>query len=598
MHDPSLHAALHNADALRVRVRFGALGFGGASTAIPIALLLLGRAEVLWAGLAFHLVVVALAVVGLTRATTQWSIRSFTLWCTAMWMAQIGALFAESAAGSTTAIFGLCLELIAGAGVQVMLAPLVAGVVVVCVAVGVMVAAGQLHGDAVLPIIGAVSVAVMAFLGFRLYTRRVTDLLRDQQRLHAEAIAAQARLAAELDERHRAEAERELLRESFLQSQKMEAVGRLAGGVAHDVNNVIAAIRGLAEVMLPEAPAELHEDLGSIIQSCDRGADLTKNLLGFSRRGPSTHEVFDAAEVIGDVARLLGRTAPRGIALESSRTIGARVEGDKSQLTHALLNLCINAIDAMGQHGQLTLEVGPATLDPARAERLAMSTGEAVRIVVRDTGSGMDPATLARLFEPFFTTKALGKGTGLGLSMVQATVKAHGGGIEVDSAPGQGTTMTVWLPRVMTEALPAVVMASAGSGPIPTGGAGRKGTVLIIDDDPLVRSFMQRLVRGQGCDVLVAERAEEGVELAKARPGAIAAVILDMQMPGMGGAEGFRVLHALQPTMPVILVSGYAEQRDVQRCLSEGAMTFLQKPFDVQLLRSALDQAITQSEAS
>ncbi|MBP9204023.1 MAG: response regulator [Kofleriaceae bacterium] len=571
------------------RLRFAAVGFAASATLIGTLSWIDGPGMVQGSLLLLALVLVG-AVAAISVPVARWTSRQFEVVSAALWMVHLAAAAGLVAAGREAALYAIMISLVSAGSLHVDLPPLLLGATSTVLVGGWLLAEGSIGRDGFVAICAAAAFAFVSFAGYRRYATWVRSLLVTRRQMAAESDVAAARLAAELDERRRAEAERELLRESFLQSQKMEAVGRLAGGVAHDVNNVIAAIRGLAEVMLPDAPEVMHEDLAAIVASCDRGADLTRNLLGFSRRGSYTREVFDAAEVVHDVVKLLQRTAPRGVEIESRRALGCKVEGDRSQLTHAVMNLCLNAIDAMAGQGALTLEVDTAELSDDAADRLRLGAGTMVRIAVTDTGHGIDEETRARLFEPFFTTKPLGKGTGLGLSMVYGTVTAHAGAIDVASEVGRGTTMTVWLPRATTAARPAVLMASAGSGPIvrtPT-----KGTVLIIDDDPLVRSFMQRLVRGQGCAVLVAERAEEGIELARARPGGIDAVILDMQMPGIGGAAGFRQLRSLQPRLPVILVSGYADQGEVQRCLAEGAMAFLQKPFDVQRMRSELERAI------
>jgi PAS domain S-box-containing protein len=391
--------------------------------------------------------------------------------------------------------------------------------------------------------------------------------------------------ARDVSERVELEAEQERTRRDLeayqaqlQQSQKMEAVGRLAGGIAHDMNNTLAAIVATADCLAQEATDDAaRADAEAILSSARRAADLTRNLLGFSRRGAFRSEVIRPESLVTSVLDMVARTLPKGIKVETS--FGdelAAFDGDPSQFHHALLNLCINAADAMSASGVLTLGAHLSELDEVRASALGLSVGRHVVLSVRDTGTGMDEATRQHLFEPFFTTKDVGRGTGLGLAMVYGTVKRHAGGIEVDSAPGAGTTFRIYLPVSTRSAAPA---SSPSPRPQPGDAPQAAGRVLVVDDEPLLRSTVQRILEKRGYAVTVAAHGGQGLELLEQAAGQFDVVLLDMAMPVMAGPEMFRRARMQYPELRVLLTSGYTSSDDAQALLREGALGLVNKPF-------------------
>jgi signal transduction histidine kinase/CheY-like chemotaxis protein len=403
------------------------------------------------------------------------------------------------------------------------------------------------------------------------FTRSIERLRERDRAHHAELSAALDAVQRELIERKRAEAEREHLREQLLEAQKLEAIGTLAGGVAHDMNNVLAAILGLADEVGRDVTGRARASVDEIVQAARRGTDLTRNLLGFSRRGQYRRERLDLASVVDSVAVLLSRTLPGGIELAATNTATAAVDGDRAQLSQALVNLCLNSIDAMNGAGQLRVQVADAIVAGEQARALCLADGRYVSLTVSDTGCGMDRETRSRMFEPFFTTKEQGRGTGLGLAMVYGTVAHHGGAIDVNTESGCGTAITIYLPAVERIAAPPPVAAAA-----PHVGA---GVVLLVDDEEMLRAVTRRSLERVGYEVIDARNGAEGVERFRERQAEICLVVLDMAMPVMGGAECFRQLRAIDPHVRVLLASGYALEEDARDCLAAGALGFLEKPF-------------------
>ncbi len=385
-------------------------------------------------------------------------------------------------------------------------------------------------------------------------------------------------------ERARAAADRETYERQLLQAQKMEAIGRLAGGVAHDMNNALQGIIVTAELLTDEgATDELRADAEAILLSARRAAELTRNLLGFARHGPNRQEPVRPETLVTSVVGMLARTLDKGIQVETSFAAElAAVEGDPAQLYHALLNLCINAADAIGERGVLTLGAHLVTLDEDAARIRELVAGPHVVLSVKDTGTGMDDATRQRAFEPFFTTKPVGQGTGLGLAMVYGTVKRHRGAIEVDSALGQGSTFRIFLP-----AMPHVEeVAVERPRPVaaPRVGAGR---VLVVDDEPMLRTMVQRILEKHGYQVSVAANGQAGLA-ALATEAPFDLVLLDMAMPVMAGPEMFRRARAADPSLRVLLTSGFASTEDSQALLREGAYGLVSKPYSPAHLLAAV----------
>ncbi len=391
----------------------------------------------------------------------------------------------------------------------------------------------------------------------------VSQLLHRNALLRAERTASE--LAHQLGERKR-------LQEQLLQAQRMEASGTLAAGLAHDMNNILGSITSYAELLRDDIrQPHVQADLESIIAQAARGAALTRALLAFSRRGQYRKHVFELDRVLGDVVPLLSRTLPKGIEIRATlHAKAACLVGDPAQLQQVLINLGVNASDAMCGKGQLTITSKALVLAASTATELGIAAGPMICICVSDTGSGMDEATRQRVFEPFFTTKPLGKGTGLGLSMVWGTVQSHGGAVRVESDLGTGTTFTIYLP--ITDDQPSIVEA-----PALTSEPTRRATVLVVDDEAAVRNSTMRLLERKGLTAIGACNGEEALAVFAAHGRSIGLVILDMGMPQMGGPECFAKLRK-QSSVPVLVATGYAVDAEAQELVAQGA-ALIEKPF-------------------
>jgi len=383
--------------------------------------------------------------------------------------------------------------------------------------------------------------------------------------------------------------ERKRLEEQLRQAQKMEAIGTLAGGIAHDFNNLLGAILGFASLMERDLPADssLRTPVQTIITAARRGADLTNQLLAFARGGRYEVRPISLNEVAQEVVRLLSRTVDKTITIEPRLVDDlAAVEGDAGQLNQMLLNLCLNAVDAMPGGGQLIIETANVTLSQEQAEP-ELQPGPHVRLRVIDTGIGMDAETRQRIFEPFFTTKKGQPGrphSGLGLAMVYGIVRSHGGAIRVYSEVGRGSTFEVYLPALARPAPPPPIPAAA-----PTGGA---ETVLVVDDEDFIRHLLQRALEDAGYTVLLAENGPQALELYRARGPEIDLVILDMGLPQVSGREVFHHLRQLNPDAVVLISSGYAEDDQARAMIEAGARGFLAKPYDLNELLSKVRQVL------
>ena len=364
------------------------------------------------------------------------------------------------------------------------------------------------------------------------------------------------------------------------QAQKMEAVGQLAGGIAHDFNNLLTAILGSTQLLLHQTPAgdARREDLEEIKAAGLRAADLTRQLLAFSRRQVLAPKVLELNAVVATMEKMLRRLIGDDIELATALdpTAGA-VNADPGQLEQVLLNLAVNARDAMPAGGRLTIETGPATVAPDNDERRHhLPPGEYVRLAVTDTGAGMDEATQAHLFEPFFTTKEVGKGTGLGLATVYGIVKQSGGYVWVYSELGHGTTVKVYLPQVR-EGAHAPVAAPAP--PEPPELRGGHETVLLVEDAAPVRALARRSLEAFGYTVFDAADGPSALETAASHEGAIDLLLTDVVMPGMGGSELAERLATTRPRMKVLYTSGYTDDAMVRQGVLTAGVAFLQKPF-------------------
>ncbi|MGH7568425.1 MAG: response regulator [Gemmatimonadales bacterium] len=364
------------------------------------------------------------------------------------------------------------------------------------------------------------------------------------------------------------------LERQLLESQKLEALGRLAGGVAHDFNNVLTAVLGSTELLLLETPpdAAAQEELGIIREAATRAQDLIRQLLAFSARQVLTPAVVDLGALVKNVGRMLRRLIGEDITLTLERApdLGA-IRVDPGQLEQVLVNLAVNARDAMPEGGRLTLATSNVDLTEGDAGELP--AGRYVLLRVSDTGVGMDRDTLARAFEPFFTTKARGKGTGLGLATAYGIVRQSGGHITVDSRPGGGATFRMYLPRVE-----AAVDVAGDAAPVATPVAGT-GTILIAEDDPLVRTLARKVLEQAGYAVLVAAGGAEALRLAEEHPGPVDLLVTDVVMPGMNGRELMRQLVQRRPGVRVLYLSGYSDDAVERHGVLDPGTAFMQKPF-------------------
>ena len=374
--------------------------------------------------------------------------------------------------------------------------------------------------------------------------------------------------------------QKDQLQAQLLLAQKMDAVGRLAGGVAHDFNNLLSVILGAAET-LGKALASydpLQEEVTDIRDAVGRGAALTRQLLVFGRKEVRTPGLLDVNEVVAGVERLLMRVLGSSVRIELQRDVDyAPVVADAGQLEQVLVNLSINARDAMLRGGTLTVRTGQTTLDAAGAAVLDVLPGPYVTIDVEDTGAGMDEATRIRAFEPFFTTKGPTQGAGLGLAMVYGIVRQSGGAISLHSTPGAGTNVRIHLPRGD---------ASAAATPLPSANVEIRGVVLLVEDEPRVRAQARRLLQRSGYEVVEASDGTEGKRLFAERQGEVDVVVTDVVMPLIGGVDMVAALRATQPDLPVVFVSGYTAEE--QGLPLDERTAFLTKPYTIDALCDAI----------
>ena len=383
--------------------------------------------------------------------------------------------------------------------------------------------------------------------------------------------------------------ERTRLEEQLRQSLKMDAVGRLAGGVAHDFNNVLSVILSCSELLLMEMkPGEpMREDVEEIHKAAKRAADLTRQLLMFSRQQVLEPKVLDLNEVLTNMDRMLQRILGADVDLVSlpARPLG-RVRADPSSIEQVIMNLVVNARDAMPTGGKLTMETGNVVLDEAYAkEHLGVKPGPHVMLAVTDTGTGMDKATLARIFEPFFTTKDKGKGTGLGLSTVFGIVQQSEGSVWVYSEPGKGTTLKVYLPSVEAPVEPVRVTE-----PPPTSRGSE--TILLVEDDDQVRAVVRGILRRAGYHVIEARNAGEALLLAEDQPGRIHLLLTDVVMPGMSGPALVKRLASTRADMKVLCMSGYTDDSIVRHGVLEAQIAYIQKPITPEALTTRVRQVL------
>jgi len=374
------------------------------------------------------------------------------------------------------------------------------------------------------------------------------------------------------------ERERRRLEDQLLQAQRMEAVGQLAAGVAHDFNNVLTAVLGSSELLLLDTPvgSTTREEIEIIRDAATRAQDLIRQLLAFSARQVLQPVVLDLNALVDNVHKMLRRLIGEDITLAAMLAPGlGRVRADPGQLEQVLVNLAVNARDAMPGGGRLALTTANVDVEPPPPGADAggpVPPGRYVVLQVTDTGSGMDAITQARIFEPFFTTKPRGRGTGLGLATVYGVVRQSGGHIAVESAPGAGTTFRMYLPRVDAP-------LAAATAPQRAAAAAGSGTILLVEDERLVRVLARKVLEQAGYRVLAAEGGAQALELARGHSGVIDLLLTDVVMPEMSGREVVRRLLQERPAVRVLYMSGYSDEAVAQHGVLDAGTSFIAKPF-------------------
>jgi signal transduction histidine kinase/CheY-like chemotaxis protein len=396
-------------------------------------------------------------------------------------------------------------------------------------------------------------------------------------------------LAARLRGEEQEKSNRELA-DHLRQAQKMEAVGMLAGGIAHDFNNILGGILGFSSYLLSKADpgSTLHRDLKLIEQSAVRAADLTRQLLSFAKRKHFAKEAVNVNGVVREVLNLLRRSLSKHIVIrEELEDDVPLVLGDSGQLNQVIMNLCLNAADAMKDReaGRLRVRTECRPLTERECSILGAASGaEYVCMKIGDNGIGMSLKVQEHIFEPFYTTKAHGEGTGLGLSIVYGIVLNHGGHIMVDSKEGKGTTFTVYIPvyrgRELTAAEEPAILLNGTE------------TVLVVDDEAIVRQMVMEVLRGHGYKVVAAESGLEAVHFMDQLRGRVDLVLLDMIMPDMDGEATFTALRRIDPVVPVLLTSGYVKEEKADRLLQRGALGLINKPYKSEALLRRIRQIL------
>src|SRR5580704_9321910 len=390
--------------------------------------------------------------------------------------------------------------------------------------------------------------------------------------------------------------DRKKLEAQLRQAQKMEAVGRLAGGIAHDFNNLLMVIQGYAELLIDRSkPGDaFRRNAEQIQEASQRAASLTRQLLAFSRKQMLAPSVLSVQSVVADMEKILRRLIGEDVELVSVNAPDLwRIKADRSQIEQVILNLAVNARDAMPRGGKLTIETENVEFDDSQARLpVILTPGRYVMLAVTDNGCGMDTETQAHIFEPFFTTKEKGKGTGLGLATVYGIVKQSGGYIWVYSEPGQGTTFKVYLPRVEESLTPQETQANSQN--IPRG----TETILLVEDEQGVRDLAREYLEISGYKVLVAENGPAAVKLVSDHKGAIDLVMTDVVMPGLSGSELTKRIEALRPGIRIMYMSGYTDQAIVHHGILGADIVLLQKPFTLNALAHKLRDALDKKSGS
>jgi PAS domain S-box-containing protein len=424
------------------------------------------------------------------------------------------------------------------------------------------------------------------YSGIRKDGTTIPILIHSNPQLHDNQVCGIRGILVDMTDAKQAEQERQKLQAQLLQAQKMESIGTLAGGIAHDFNNLLGGILGglsLMELDLSDG-SMAEQEVQEMKELVNRGAELTKQLLGFARRGKYDARALDANQAVARNAKMFGRTR-KDIAIRLELTHGVLpVLADDAQLDQVLLNLLLNAGQAMLDGGELILCTQWVQLSAAEAALHGTEPGQYVQIMVKDLGVGMSADTLKRVFEPFFTTKEKGRGTGLGLASVYGIVKNHGGFTTVESELGTGTTFCVHLPAVdeiveQRRSQPSLLKSGSE-------------TLLLVDDEEQILRTTGKLLEAMGYDLLIAKSGQEAVETFRLNRSLISLVILDMVMPGMSGLQTFAALRELSTSIKVLLCSGYSAEGQAVEILQRGCNGFIQKPYDATVLSAKLRELL------
>jgi nitrogen-specific signal transduction histidine kinase len=390
---------------------------------------------------------------------------------------------------------------------------------------------------------------------------------------------------------------RKTLEDQLRQAQKIEAIGKLAGGVAHDFNNILTAIIGHADLMLKEPGRGSERTLSgvqAIKKAAERAAGLTQQLLAFSRKQVLQPVVLDLNAMISESMKMLRPVITEHIqlALVLDSALGS-MKADPGQIEQVIVNLVVNARDAMPQGGKLTIETARVNLDDEYArQHPSVRPGHYVMLAVSDTGSGMNADAQAHIFEPFFTTKGRGKGTGLGLSTVYGIVKQSGGSIWVSSEGGEGTTFKIYFPCVDEAAKEVATRPQFAESP------GGSETILVVEDEEMVRRLVCQILESKGYRVLEAANGEEGLLVCKRQPFPIQIMVTDVVMPEMNGRDLANRVAAIRPAMKVLFMSGYSEDAVVRDGVLDPGLNFIQKPFAPEALAWKVREVLGRSVAS
>jgi PAS domain S-box-containing protein len=385
--------------------------------------------------------------------------------------------------------------------------------------------------------------------------------------------------------------ERKQLEEQFRQAQKMESIGQLAGGIAHDFNNILLPIIGYAELSLEnlEPDDEIYTNLKLIREATDRAANLVRQILAFSRKQVLEVQVLDLNEIVTGFSKMIRRLIGEDIALETFlETDPYLIKADKGKIEQILLNLVVNARDAMPTGGKLTIETANVHLDETYVEEHAdtQSPGCYVMLAVSDTGHGMDAETQQQIFEPFFTTKAQGEGTGLGLATVFGIVKQHDGNIQVYSESDSGTTFKIYLPQAEGKIqTPETAAAKSGS-------LQGTETILLVEDDKMARNLICETLTVRGYKVVEAQNPTDGLQQASETKETLHLLLTDVIMPGMNGRELYEKVTAVHPAIKVLYMSGYTDNVIVHHGMLDEGTNFLQKPFTIHDLTQKVRQVL------